>query len=116
MTLESPTDTVIYRSKLNAKINRNFEVFTSTNVLSLGGCVAGASGGQGRQGLHVMAQPAEAFERLASLKFERTFAKLLLIAFVCGFAERITHDAIASVLKRFSKQATDQPAQAEKAN
>ena len=60
--------------------------------------------------------PAEAFERLASLKFERTFAKLLLIAFVCGFAERIIHDAIASVLKRFSKQATDQPAQAEETN
>jgi hypothetical protein len=28
MTLESPTDTVICRSRLNAKINRNFEVFT----------------------------------------------------------------------------------------
>jgi hypothetical protein len=30
MTLESPTDMVIYRSKLNAKINRNFEDFTAT--------------------------------------------------------------------------------------
>jgi hypothetical protein len=28
MTLESPTDTVIYRSRLNAKINRNFEVLS----------------------------------------------------------------------------------------
>ena len=34
MTLESPTDTVIYRSKLNAKINRNFEVFTPTDFLA----------------------------------------------------------------------------------
>ena len=31
MTLESPTDTVIYRSRLNAKINRNFEVFAPTD-------------------------------------------------------------------------------------
>jgi len=31
MTLESPTDTVIYRSRLNAKINRNFEVFALTD-------------------------------------------------------------------------------------
>jgi hypothetical protein len=28
MTLESPADIVIYRSRLNAKINRDFEVFT----------------------------------------------------------------------------------------
>ncbi len=34
MTLESPTDTVIYRSRLNAKINRNFEVFTPTDFLA----------------------------------------------------------------------------------
>ena len=34
MTLESPTDTVIYRSKLNAKINRNFEVFSPTDFLA----------------------------------------------------------------------------------
>ncbi len=34
MTLESPTDMVIYRSKLNAKINRNFEVFTATDFLA----------------------------------------------------------------------------------
>jgi len=34
MTLESPTDTVIYRSKLNPKINRNFEVFTPTDFLA----------------------------------------------------------------------------------
>jgi len=27
ITLESPTDTVIYRSKLNPKINRNFEIW-----------------------------------------------------------------------------------------
>ena len=27
MTLESPADTIIYRSKLNPKINRNFEIF-----------------------------------------------------------------------------------------
>jgi hypothetical protein len=33
-TLESPTDLVIYRSRLNAKINRNFEVFTSTDFLA----------------------------------------------------------------------------------
>ena len=33
MTLESPTDMVIYRSRLNAKINRNFEVFTATDFL-----------------------------------------------------------------------------------
>ena len=30
MTLEWPADMVIYRSRLNAKINRNFEVFTAT--------------------------------------------------------------------------------------
>jgi len=34
MTVESPTDTVIYRSKPNAKINRNFEVFTPTDFLA----------------------------------------------------------------------------------
>ena len=34
MTLESPTDIVIYRSRLNAKINRNFEVFTATDFLA----------------------------------------------------------------------------------
>ena len=34
MTLESPTDMVIYRSRLNAKINRNFEVFTATDFLA----------------------------------------------------------------------------------
>jgi len=34
MTLESPTDMVIYRSRLNAKINRNFEVFTLTDFLA----------------------------------------------------------------------------------
>jgi Putative transposase len=34
MTLESPGDTVIYRSRLNAKINRNFEVFTPTDFLA----------------------------------------------------------------------------------
>jgi hypothetical protein len=35
MTLESPTDMVIYRSRLNAKINRNFEVFTATDFLAV---------------------------------------------------------------------------------
>jgi len=34
MTLESPGDIVIYRSRLNAKINRNFEVFTPTDFLA----------------------------------------------------------------------------------
>ena len=34
MTLESPSDNVIYRSRLNAKINRNFEVFTPTDFLA----------------------------------------------------------------------------------
>ena len=34
MTLESLTDMVIYRSRLNAKINRNFEVFTATDFLA----------------------------------------------------------------------------------
>ena len=34
MTLEFPTDMVIYRSRLNAKINRNFEVFTATDFLA----------------------------------------------------------------------------------
>jgi hypothetical protein len=34
MTLESPGDTVIYRSRLNAKINRNFEMFTPTDFLA----------------------------------------------------------------------------------
>jgi len=34
MTVESPTDMVIYRSRLNAKINRNFEVFTATGFLA----------------------------------------------------------------------------------
>jgi hypothetical protein len=34
MTLKSPTDMVIYRSRLNAKINRNFEVFTATDFLA----------------------------------------------------------------------------------
>jgi hypothetical protein len=34
MTLESPTDRVIYRFRLNAKINRNFEVFTPADFLA----------------------------------------------------------------------------------
>ena len=34
MTLEWPADMVIYRSRLNAKINRNFEVFTATDFLA----------------------------------------------------------------------------------
>jgi hypothetical protein len=34
MTLESPGDIVIYRSRLNAKINRNFEMFTPTDFLA----------------------------------------------------------------------------------
>jgi hypothetical protein len=34
MTLESPGDLVIYRSRLNAKINRNFEMFTPTEFLT----------------------------------------------------------------------------------
>jgi len=33
MTLESPTDTVIYRFRFTAKINRNFEVFTAADFL-----------------------------------------------------------------------------------
>jgi hypothetical protein len=35
MTLESPADMVIYRSRLNAKINRNFEVLTPTEICHL---------------------------------------------------------------------------------
>ena len=34
MTLKSPGDMVIYRSRLNAKLNRNFEVFTPTDFLA----------------------------------------------------------------------------------
>ncbi|MFM7102551.1 MAG: transposase, partial [Verrucomicrobiota bacterium] len=34
MTLESPGDTVIYRSRLNPKIHRNFEVFTPVDFLA----------------------------------------------------------------------------------
>src|SRR5512137_2926162 len=34
ITLEWPGDIVIYRSRLNAKINRNFEVFTPTDFLA----------------------------------------------------------------------------------
>ncbi|MGZ4964360.1 MAG: IS91 family transposase [Limisphaerales bacterium] len=34
MTMESPTDMIIYRSRLNAKINRNFQVFTPTDFLA----------------------------------------------------------------------------------
>jgi hypothetical protein len=34
MTLEWPADMVIYHSRLNAKINRNFEVFTATDFLA----------------------------------------------------------------------------------
>lgn len=34
MTFESPGDIAIYRSKLNAKINRNFEMFTPTDFLA----------------------------------------------------------------------------------
>lgn len=35
ITLESPTDTVIYRSKLNPKINRNFEIFDPVDFLAV---------------------------------------------------------------------------------
>ncbi len=34
MRLESPTDTIIYRFKLNPKINRNFEVFDPVDFLA----------------------------------------------------------------------------------
>ena len=34
LSLESPTDTVIYRSKLNPKINCNFEVFDPVDFLA----------------------------------------------------------------------------------
>ena len=34
LTLKSPGDLVIYRSRLNAKINRNFEVSTATDFLA----------------------------------------------------------------------------------
>ena len=34
MTLESPTDNVIYRSRMNLRIHRNFEVFTPTDFLA----------------------------------------------------------------------------------
>ena len=34
MTLEFLTDMVIYRSRLNAKIKRNFHVFTATDFLA----------------------------------------------------------------------------------
>jgi len=35
MTLESPGDIVIYRSRMNVKIQRNFEVFTPTDFLAV---------------------------------------------------------------------------------
>ena len=35
ITLESPTDIIIYRSKLNPKINRNFEVFDTVDFLAV---------------------------------------------------------------------------------
>ena len=35
ITLESPTDTIIYRSRLNRKINRNFEVFDPVDFLAV---------------------------------------------------------------------------------
>jgi hypothetical protein len=34
MTIQAPKDTVIYRSRLNPKINRNFEIFTPTDFLA----------------------------------------------------------------------------------
>lgn len=34
MTVESPTDAILYRSRLNAKINRNFEVFKPTDFIA----------------------------------------------------------------------------------
>jgi len=34
MTMESPTDNVIYRSRMSVKINRNFEVFSPTDFLA----------------------------------------------------------------------------------
>ena len=34
LVLESPTDMVLYRSRLNAKINRNFEVCTASGFLA----------------------------------------------------------------------------------
>ena len=35
ITLESPTDIIVYRLKLNPKINRNFEVFDPVDALSM---------------------------------------------------------------------------------
>ena len=44
MTLEWPADMVLYRSRLNAKINRNFEVFTATDFLAaIKACCTAAS-------------------------------------------------------------------------
>ena len=34
MTIQSPGDAIIYRSKLNPKINRNFEIFTGPDFLA----------------------------------------------------------------------------------
>jgi hypothetical protein len=34
MRMESPTDTIIYRSRVNAKINRNCKVFIPTDFLA----------------------------------------------------------------------------------
>ena len=47
MTLESPTDLVIYRSRLNAKINRNFVLLRQACVARKRGEFAGAQGERG---------------------------------------------------------------------
>jgi hypothetical protein len=49
--------------------------------------------------------PAEDLEHFSTLNFDRNFAKLLLLAFFCGFSERFVKDAVDAVARRIAKQA-----------
>ncbi len=66
MMLKSPTDTIIYRSKLNPKIHRNFEIFDPVDFLAvpsqyipdkMKGC-AWKGTGHSRSARHLKAHPS----------------------------------------------------------
>jgi hypothetical protein len=49
---------------------------------------------------------ADDLDHLSSVNFGRNFAKLLLLAFVCGFSERIIPDAVDNFAKKLTKRRT----------
>lgn len=46
---------------------------------------------------------AESVNKMSTLAFQRNYAKLLFLAFLCGFAERLIPDTLSSLVSRASK-------------